>query len=100
MHSRRSFLGTVSLPAAAAAAGISFRPTELRADAIDIAANLATHPGGPMDVVDDENFWFEVQGAFTVDRTLVNLAPPMATRILTDGSEEEVTLEMIVRGDR
>ena len=30
MQSRRSFLGTVSLPAAAAAAGISFRPTELR----------------------------------------------------------------------
>jgi Cu+-exporting ATPase len=33
-------------------------------------------------------------------RALVNLAPPMATRILNDGSEEEVTLEVIVRGDR
>jgi len=73
MHSRRSFLGTVSLPAAAAAAGFSFRPTELRADAIDIAANLASHPGTAADVVADENFWFEVQSAFTVDRTLVNL---------------------------
>ncbi|MGB1658334.1 MAG: aminotransferase, partial [Longimicrobiales bacterium] len=73
MQSRRSFLGTVSLPAAAAAAGMSFRPTELRAEAIDIAMNLASHPGGPMDVVDDENFWREVQGAFTVDRTLMNL---------------------------
>ena len=73
MQSRRSFLGTVSLPAAAAAAGISLRPAELKAEAIDIAMNLASHPGGPMDVVDDENFWREVQGAFTVDRTLMNL---------------------------
>lgn len=73
MHSRRSFLETLSLPAAAAVAGIGFRPTELRADAIDIAANLASHPGSARDVVDDEDFWFEVQGAFTVDRTLVNL---------------------------
>jgi len=73
MQSRRSFLGSVSLPAAAAAAGMSFRPTELRAEAIDIAMNLGSHPGSAMDVVDDENFWREVQGAFTVDRTLVNL---------------------------
>jgi isopenicillin-N epimerase len=75
MQSRRSFLGTLSLPAAAAAAaaGISFRPTELRAEAIDIAMNLGSHPGSPEDIVDDENFWREVQSAFTVDRTLVNL---------------------------
>ena len=73
MHSRRSFLGTMSAPAALAAAGISFRPTELRADAIDIAASLGRHPGSAADVVADEDFWFEVQGAFTVDRTLVNL---------------------------
>ncbi len=73
MQSRRSFLGTVSLPAAAAAAGFTFRPTELRAESLDIAATLARHPGSAADVVDDEDFWFEVQGAFTVDRTLVNL---------------------------
>ncbi|MDA0329576.1 MAG: aminotransferase class V-fold PLP-dependent enzyme [Gemmatimonadetes bacterium] len=73
MHSRRRFLGTMSLPAAAAAAGLTFRPTELRASAIDIAATLAKHPGTAADVADDEDFWFEVQGAFTVDRTLVNL---------------------------
>lgn len=73
MQSRRSFLGTVSLPAAAAAAGFTFRPTELRAEAVDIAAELSRHPGTAADVVDDEDFWFEVQSAFTVDRTLVNL---------------------------
>ena len=73
MQSRRTFLGTVSLPAAAAAGGFVFRPPELRASAVDIAATLAKHPGGPAEVADDEDFWFEVQGAFTVDRTLVNL---------------------------
>ncbi len=73
MQSRRKFLGTVSVPAAAAAAGFSLRPTELRAEAVDIANNLAKHPGTAADVVADEDFWFEVQGAFTVDRSLVNL---------------------------
>lgn len=73
MQSRRSFLGTVSLPAAAAAAGISFRPTELRAESIDIAAELGRHAGTAADVVDDETFWLQVQQAFTVDRTLINL---------------------------
>ena len=73
MHSRRRFLSTMSLPAAAAASGFTFRPTELRASSVRIAADLARHPGTAMDVVDDEDFWFEVQGAFTVDRTLVNL---------------------------
>jgi hypothetical protein len=73
MLNRRSFLGTVTMPAAAAAAGFSLRPTELRADAIDIALGLGRHPGSAAEVVDDEDFWFEVQGAFTVDRTLVNL---------------------------
>ncbi len=73
MQSRRSFLGTVSLPAAAAAAGVSFRPTELRAESIDIAARLAAHPASAREAASDEDFWFEVQGAFTVDRTLVNL---------------------------
>jgi selenocysteine lyase/cysteine desulfurase len=73
MQSRRSFLGSVSLPAAAAAAGFSFRPTELKAESIDIADELARHPGSASDVVDDESFWMTVQQAFTVDRTLVNL---------------------------
>ncbi len=73
MQSRRAFLGRVSRPAAAAATGISFRPTELRAEAIDIAEELARHPGSAAEVADDESFWLAVQQAFTVDRTLVNL---------------------------
>ena len=67
MQSRRSFLNAIP-SSRSRSAGISFRPTELRAEAIDIAMNLGSHPGSPEDIVDDENFWREVQSAFTVDR--------------------------------
>ena len=73
MQNRRQFLGSVSLPTAAALVGLPLRPTELRADALDVALELAGHPGTPAEVADDEAFWFQVQRAFTVDRTLVNL---------------------------
>jgi len=36
-------------------------------------ADLASHPGTPGEIAQDEAFWSEVQRAFTVDRTLVNL---------------------------
>jgi len=73
MPTRRSFLGTLTLPAAAAAAGLPLRPARLRASARDVAATLKRHPGMPAEVAADEDFWFEVGRAFTVDRTLVNL---------------------------
>ena len=73
MQSRRRFLGTVSLPAAAAAAGISFRPTELRAEAVDIAAELGRIPAAPRTWWTTRPSGFQVQQAFTVDRTLINL---------------------------
>ena len=64
---RRRFLGT-----AAAAIGASSLPS-LRASATEIAADLARHPGSPLETASDEAFWSEVARAFTVDRTLVNL---------------------------
>ncbi|HCK89950.1 MAG TPA: aminotransferase, partial [Gemmatimonadetes bacterium] len=73
MQSRRSFLGTISVPTAAAAMGLSIRPTELRATAHDIAENLRKQPGTASALAADEDFWFEVAQAFTVDRSLVNL---------------------------
>ena len=73
MHSRRRFLGTLSLPAAAAAVGIPLRPARLEARAIDIVADLGRTAGSPAAIAADEDFWFEVQRSFTVDRTLVNL---------------------------
>jgi len=73
MPSRRTFLGTFTLPAAAAALGVSLRPSLLSAKALDVASELRRHPGSPGDLADDEDFWFEVGRAFTVDRSLVNL---------------------------
>lgn len=73
MQSRRSFLGAVSLPLAAAAGGFPLRPSLLSSSASDVARTLASHPGTAADVADDEDFWFEVARAFTVDRTLLNL---------------------------
>ena len=73
MQSRRNFLGTLSLPAAAAALGVPLRPALLQASALDISETLRLHPGSPLETVGDEDFWFEVGRAFTVDRTLVNL---------------------------
>jgi len=73
MQSRRRFLGTMSLPAAAAAMGVGIRPALLKASAAEIAEELGKHPGSPADIARDENFWFEVSRAFTVDRALINL---------------------------
>jgi selenocysteine lyase/cysteine desulfurase len=68
MQSRRAFLGTVAAPAAAFAAATLFDPGRLRA----VVNELAAHPGTPDEVAGDEDFWFEVQRAFTVDRSIVN----------------------------
>jgi len=73
MQNRRQFLGAISLPAAAAMAGVPVLPAVLRKDAPALATELASHPGTPQEVASDEMFWAEVQRAFTVDRTLVNL---------------------------
>jgi selenocysteine lyase/cysteine desulfurase len=73
MQSRRRFIESLSLPAAAAAIGLPLRPAELSASALDVATELALHPGEAAEIADDEEFWFQVQRAFTVDRTLVNL---------------------------
>ena len=69
MHTRRQFLGTIVVPAGAFMAMATLRPERAAA----IARDLSTHPGGPQQVAGDETFWFEVQQAFTPDRSLVNL---------------------------
>ncbi len=69
MPTRRSFLGALTLPAAALVAP----PALLRRDALERIRDLSRHRGTPTEVAGDEDFWFEVQRAFTVDRDLVNL---------------------------
>ena len=65
MHDRRSFLQTMGYPAAAALAWPAL--PRLRDDWSP--DRLPREGGGP----EDEAFWAEVQRAFTVDRSLINL---------------------------
>ena len=67
MPTRRRFLGSVL----AAGAGIP----ALKNDGLDRILGLARQAGGrtPADIGTDEDFWLEVQQAFTLDRTLINL---------------------------
>ncbi len=66
---RRDFMATMFTPAVAAAAAAVLRPGALLAAG---EAALA-HDGSPEETRADEGFWFEIQRAFTVDRSLVNL---------------------------
>jgi selenocysteine lyase/cysteine desulfurase len=65
---RRQFLGSVAVPAAAVAVG-ALRPDRVLA----IANELSQVSGTAEALASDSSFWFRAQGAFTVDRSLVNL---------------------------
>lgn len=69
---RRTFLGALSYPALGALswAALAPRPTP---HALTVLADLGRQGGSPDKIAADESYWFEVQQAFTVDRTLINL---------------------------
>lgn len=72
MSSRRAFLASLGVPAAAALGGVPLSPLLLdRSRAL--ARDLASHPAAPEDMALDEAVWAEVARAFSVDRSLVNL---------------------------
>ncbi len=64
---RRDFITHIVAPAAAAATLL--RPGRALAAAAEAAADTSS----PEDLCGDERWWFEIQQAFTVDRSLVNL---------------------------
>lgn len=68
MFSRRDFLRSVMGAAA-------FAPPALRDDGLDriLSASSAVDGLTPEEVAEDESFWFAVQQAFTVDRSMINL---------------------------
>lgn len=70
--SRRQFLGAIALPALSGLSPLSFDAT-LRAAAPAMLAELAGTAGHADDLAGDEAFWFQVQQAFAVDRSLINL---------------------------
>ena len=66
---RRGFMATMFTPAVAAAAGAVLEPVRALA-----SAEAAIGHDAPADATcSDEHFWFQMQQAFTVDRSLVNL---------------------------
>lgn len=77
--SRRRFLGALGLGfPAAAAASHGFSPPRLDeispgTDTRERLEELSATPGRPESIARDEAFWGEVQEAFTVDRSMVNL---------------------------
>src|SRR5438105_12007356 len=70
MFTRRSFLKSMSAAGAAGLATASFSEKGM-ARALDATRYITGRT--PEDVARDEDFWFEVQQAFTVDRSLINL---------------------------
>jgi len=69
MYDRRQFLGAIGKPAAGVFVFATLDPLGIRR-AVEALAN---YPGTPQEISMDESFWFEVQQAFTVDRSLINL---------------------------
>ncbi|MFQ5652909.1 MAG: aminotransferase class V-fold PLP-dependent enzyme [bacterium] len=69
MLNRREFLGAIAKPAAAAATLAVLQPLGVRR----ALAAISNHEGTPEEIARDESFWFEIQQAFTVDRSLINL---------------------------
>jgi isopenicillin-N epimerase len=70
---RREFIGSMSWPAAALAAGAALSPAWSRraraAEPVDDAHGMRQPPPDRR----GENFWFQVSQAFTVDRSIINL---------------------------
>jgi selenocysteine lyase/cysteine desulfurase len=70
MVSRRSFLGSITYPAAATAMGL---PAWRNGGAEGLFEFLAAQPGTPEQTGGNESFWAQVGRAFTVDRSTINL---------------------------
>lgn len=68
MYNRRQFLGSIGLSSAAFSAAM-LNPNRI-SHALETIAN---YPGTPGEIAKDESFWFEVQQAYTIDRSLINL---------------------------
>jgi selenocysteine lyase/cysteine desulfurase len=69
MYSRRELFGSIVRPAAAAAAVAALDLVHARR----VLASAAAHPGAPEETASDESFWINIQQAFTMDRSIVNL---------------------------
>jgi len=68
MHNRRQFLGALGL------SSVAFSAAMLNSARVAHALEaISKYSGAAEEIAADEAFWFEVQQAFTVDRSLINL---------------------------
>ena len=69
MSSRKEFLSKIGSGAAALTLGTFFNPQNTK----QILDELNKFDGSPTELATNESFWYRVQQAFTVDRSLINL---------------------------
>lgn len=69
MLNRREFLEALGKPILVTTAVAALQPAGVQR----ALAAISQYTGTPEEIAQDESFWFEVQQAFTVDRSLVNL---------------------------
>ena len=65
---RRQFLGTITKPAVVAS--VAMANPALMAKAL---AAIKGATGSSRDIARDESYWFEIQQAYTADRSMINL---------------------------
>lgn len=68
LYNRRNFLGAMGKGGALAFSGALLKPETLPR-VMELSASAS---GTPEEIALDETFWFEVQQAFTIDRSLIN----------------------------
>ncbi|MFB0516394.1 MAG: aminotransferase class V-fold PLP-dependent enzyme [Candidatus Neomarinimicrobiota bacterium] len=69
LYSRRQFLGALGRPAMAVLAVATLDPDAMK----DALGAIAKRKGKPEEIAADESYWYPIQQAYTVDRSLVNL---------------------------
>lgn len=69
METRKQFLKKIGAGAAALTAGAFFNPLKAQ----EFNKNLRDYSGTADEIASNEDFWAQVQQAFTVDRSLINL---------------------------
>jgi isopenicillin-N epimerase len=74
-HTRRAFLETMAVPAALCAGGVGLPAIAraARSGERQRAFQMPTHSGAPEAAASDEDYWFQVAQAFTIDRSILNL---------------------------
>ena len=86
MSSRKEFLSKIGSGAAALTLGTFFNPQNTK----HVVDELGKFNGSPTELATNESFWYRVQQAFTVDRSLINLNNGKNAGLIIFGQELEI----------